>query len=153
MMLARLKQARQDGESGFTLIELLVVVAIIGILAAIAIPVFLNQRSAARDASVKSDINGIAKFMETYYTTKSAYPTDAQAKALAATDQPKLSTGNTYTITVNSSAGTYTIVGCNAESKNQFTYDSANGGLKPDPTSTTNTCSATAGAAGTYAIA
>ena len=44
-------------------------------------------------------------------------------------------------------------VGCNAESKNQFTYDSANGGLKPDPTSTTNTCSATAGAAGVYAIA
>ena len=73
-MLTRIMKPRDDRDAGFTLIELLVVVAIIGILAAIAIPVFLNQRASARDASVKSDINGVAKVMETIYTDTGAYP-------------------------------------------------------------------------------
>jgi len=73
-MLARIRKAMDEREEGFTLIELLVVMIIIGILAAIAIPVFLNQRKKAADSAAKADVSTIGKEVATYYVDGTTVP-------------------------------------------------------------------------------
>src|ERR687898_1387684 len=74
LMLHKLRQ-RAQSEKGFTLIELLVVILIIGILAAIALPAFLNQRSKAQDTEAKSAARTAQTALETYYTDEQTYQT------------------------------------------------------------------------------
>jgi prepilin-type N-terminal cleavage/methylation domain-containing protein len=96
-MLARIRKAREN-EGGFTLIELLVVMIIIGILAAIAIPVFLSQRAKAQDSAAKADVSTIGKEIATYYVdgtgTKAS---DAMAVTIAS---------GRYVLNVNAIAAT-----------------------------------------------
>jgi prepilin-type N-terminal cleavage/methylation domain-containing protein len=70
-----MKKLRLQNESGFTLIELLVVVAIIGILAAIAIPQFAAYRKRGHEAQVKSDLRNAAVAQEAYFAQNSTYKT------------------------------------------------------------------------------
>ncbi len=80
-MLYRLRQ-RLSNESGFTLIELLVVILIIGILAAIAIPSFLNQKGKANDASAKELARTAQTTAETYATEHNGEYTGLTTKEL-----------------------------------------------------------------------
>ena len=68
-----MERLRLRGESGFTLIELLVVVAIIGILAAIAIPQFSAYRKRGYEAALKSDLRNAATAEEAYFAQNNSY--------------------------------------------------------------------------------
>lgn len=71
------KQGYMINDKGFTLIELLIVVAIIGILAAIAVPNFLNAQTRARLARIQADFKNIETALEMYQLDYSSFPTDA----------------------------------------------------------------------------
>lgn len=104
MMLARIHRSMDEKDHGFTLIELLVVMIIIGILAAIAIPVFLSQRAKARDTSVKADVSTVGKELATYFVDNTAVPALAQAGGrytLAGSDIGPVSSGVTIDASTN----------------------------------------------------
>ena len=144
-MLARIRKAAEEREGGFTLIELLVVIIIIGILAAIAIPVFLNQRQKGYDAQAKADLRNLATIEETYMTDANHYGTlaeivaspynfkaSANSGAASATVFWRDATGAATTTEASATGG---FVACTtAASSNTWVYNSLSGGLQPKGT-------------------
>ena len=97
-----MNRLRLQSESGFTLIELLVVVAIIGILAAIAIPQFAAYRKRGYEAQVKSDLRNAAVAEESYFAQNSTYLSGALTSGTPA------GFNATTGVTVGSTVGTNT---------------------------------------------
>ena len=142
-MLSKLQNMREEREQGFTLVELIIVVVIIAILAAVAIPMYLNFRKGAIDSTAQSDAVNAAKQVEAYYQSdpQGDLPDSLEIKR---GDNPsttqglkdiKVSDGNTLTLEKGASGevGDYTITVKNPNGKDSVAgikYDSTHGGLQ-----------------------
>jgi len=113
-------------QSGFSLVEILTVIAIIGLLAAIAIPQFTAYRREAVDAEIKSDLRNAAMAMESYYAANLAYPSSVAeiiAVGFQSTQGVTLSVSN---VTIHSYLLTATKPG---GSQASFIFDSTTGAI------------------------
>lgn len=121
--------AASQPDGGFTLVELLVVIIIVGILAAVAIPVFMSQRTKAADAAVVGDLKDLATAAETSFTDELTYPSD-RAGFAASGSVPVISDHCQYVAFVEAegqSAG-YVIYGVNDQSGTVYRLSSYDGG-------------------------
>lgn len=133
-------------DRGFSLVEILVVIIIIGILAAVAVPVFLNQRKKGYDGTVRADMGSAAKHAQVVIEDNPTSSTPFTAAQLTASGFKK-SPGTSLAITGSPATG-YCIRGFHPSGKADsagmaFWYDSTNGGMRSDEASAapnTNLC-------------
>jgi type IV pilus assembly protein PilA len=152
-LVSKLREKRAQDENGFTLIELLVVVAILGVLIAIAIPLYLNYRKGANDSATQSDVRNAISVLEVCNASNASYPALAAGTtwttatvAPCAGQQINLSSGTSlkYTSSATTAPATsYILVGTNANGAVKFyCYNSASGGAVTTLPATVTTLSA-----------
>jgi type IV pilus assembly protein PilA len=135
-MLSKFRQRAED-EKGFTLIELLVVILIIGILAAIAIPSFLNQKSKANDAQAKEMVRTAQTAAETYATDHNGSYSGLSSGALVSIEPTLADTSGATFLSATPDTGAlgYTVV---AQSSNSNKYSI----VRSDNGTTSRACTA-----------
>jgi type IV pilus assembly protein PilA len=140
-MVQKLRQKSQS-ESGFTLVELLVVMLILGLLAAIAVPSFFNQRDKARDADAKAGVRTAQTAIETYATDNGGAYTGATVAGLRAIEDTlndvnlapaPVVTANTYTVSATSTTGN--VFNISRNGTGQVTYTCTATGVDGCPSS------------------
>ncbi|WP_327008906.1 prepilin-type N-terminal cleavage/methylation domain-containing protein [Dactylosporangium sp. NBC_01737] len=151
--LRRMQKKRAAGDGGFTLVELLVVVVIIGVLVAIAVPMYLNYRKGAANKSAESDVRAAVSAAEQFYTENgNKYPADV--KSVNAGDKLtfKFATGTSIeqvaTVSPNNRLsftnlgdGAYRICGVNEDGETVYVYSSLEGGsVKKAASADLDTC-------------
>jgi len=119
------RSSQSKNDSGFTLIELLIVVAIIGLIAAIAIPNLRNAMNKAKQSRTLADMKAIGNALESYAVENNTYPkslTDANAQVLSGyvsiylrTVPPGDGWNNPWHIDTNSAGTVYTITSFGAD--------------------------------------
>jgi type IV pilus assembly protein PilA len=128
-MLLKLRE-RMASEKGFTLIELLVVMLIIGILAAIAIPTFFNQKQKASDSDAKAMAHTAQTAIETWGTDHNgAYNNPVPTSADLNTIEPTVDTANVAVSGVTANGYTITVTNTKVTPNHTFTITRNGGGF------------------------